>query len=181
MRVTISSSSNDNIAEEYKNLSRELCEYLAKDGCDLNWGSGCNSIMGICYQEFDKYNRKMYGYTNEKYVDELKDLPNADHSIYKDTFDLKKNIFNDADFIVCLPGGTGTVSEFFAYIEEARSNDAYKEIIIYNINHHFDKMLELIDDLVDRKFNSDSIYNYLKVANTFAEFVSIYEGIKNNS
>ena len=49
MRVTISSSSNDLINEEYKESARKVCDFLASNGCDLNWGSGSSSIMGICY------------------------------------------------------------------------------------------------------------------------------------
>ena len=123
MRVTISSSSNDLINEEYKESARKVCDFLASSGCDLNWGSGSSSIMGICYDEFSKFNRGIYGYTSPKYADDIENLPNASHRIFDTTFDLKKNIFGDADIVVLLPGGTGTISEFFAYLEEVRSND----------------------------------------------------------
>jgi len=123
MRVTISSSSRDNIDDIFKDESRKTIAYLAEDGCELNWGSGKFGIMGICYKEFEKEKRNIFGYTTQKYAFELDELPNAKHEIYEDTFDLKKHIFDDGDIILCLPGGTGTVSEFFAYLEEIRSND----------------------------------------------------------
>ncbi len=179
MRVAISSSSNELINNEYKEDAVKVCDFLASNGCDLNWGSGSISIMGICYNEFVKYNRNIYGYTSPKYVYELEDLPKAKHNIYDTTFDLKKNIFNDADFIVLLPGGTGTISEFFAYLEEVRSNDVNKTLIIFNKNHHFDSTLALIDDLVKRNFNSNTIYNFFKVANTFEEFKEIFYELNN--
>ena len=180
MRVTISSSSNDLIAEKYKEEARKIVDFLASSGCDLNWGSGEFSIMGICYNEFVKHNRKIYGYTSPKYLYELDNLNKATHSVYDTTFDLKKNIFNDADFIVLLPGGTGTISEFFAYLEEIRSNDQNKPLILCNETHHFDSALSLIDDLVKRNFNSESIYDYIKVANSFDEFKKIFNEIKNS-
>ena len=178
MRVTISSSSNDLINEEYKESARKVCDFLASSGCDLNWGSGSSSIMGICYEEFNKYNRNIYGYTSPKYADDIENLPNASHQVFDTTFDLKKHIFGDADIIVLLPGGTGTISEFFAYLEEVRSNDVDKMLIIYNENHHFDSSLVLINDLIKRNFNSESIYNYFKVATSFEEFKSIFNEIK---
>ncbi len=179
MRVTINSSATDIIKEEYKTSARKVCDYLASNGCDLNWGSGSTSIMGICYEEFIKHNRKVYGYTSPKYAFDIDNLPKAEHKIYDDTYDLKKHIFNDADFIVILPGGTGTISEFFAHLEEIRSNDKDKILILYNENHHFDSTINLINDLVARNFNSDNIYKYFKVANTFEEFKYIFEEIKN--
>ena len=170
MRVTISSSSSEIIDDKYKESAIKVCDYLAENGWDLNWGSGSISIMGICYDEFNKYNRKMYGYTSSKYADDIDNLPNATHKIFDTTFDLKKNIFTDADLVLLLPGGTGTISEFFAYLEEVRSNDVNKDLVIYNENHHFDSTITLIDDLVKRDFNRNNIYDYFKVINSFDEF-----------
>lgn len=178
MRVTISSSSNESISDEYKESAIKVCDFLAENGCDLNWGSGSISIMGICYNEFNKYNRKIYGYTSLKYADDIENLPNAEHKIFDTTFDLKKNIFSDADLVIMLPGGTGTISEFFAYLEEIRSNDINKTLILYNENHHFDLTIALIDDLIERNFNRDNIYDYFKIANSFEEFKVIFKQIK---
>ena len=178
MKVTISSSSNEAINNEYKESAIKVTDFLAMNNCDLNWGSGSISIMGICYNEFTKYNRKLYGYTSSKYADDINNLPNASHKIFSTTFDLKKNIFNDADFVLFLPGGTGTISEFFAYLEEARSNDINKPLVLYNENHHFDSTIALIDDLIKRNFNNKTIYNYFKIANSFEEFKDIFYQIK---
>ena len=179
MRVTISSSSNELINDKYKESAIKVCDYLAENGFDLNWGSGSISLMGICYNEFAKYNRKMYGYTSSKYADDIDNLPKATHKIYDTTFDLKKNIFSDADLLLMLPGGTGTISEFFAYLEEIRSNDITTPLVVYNENHHFDSTLALIDDLIKRNFNRENIYDYFKIANSFDEFKSIINEIKN--
>ncbi|MBQ8659442.1 MAG: LOG family protein [Bacilli bacterium] len=179
MRVTISSSSNDSIDVKYKESAIKVCDYLAENEWDLNWGSGSISIMGICYDEFSKYNRNIYGYTSPKYADDIENLPNAKHEIYDTTFDLKKHIFIDADMLLMLPGGTGTISEFFAYLEEIRSNDVNIPLVIYNEDHLFDSTLALIDDLITKNFNRSNIYDYFKVANSFEEFKAIVDKINN--
>ena len=179
MKVTVSSSSSELIDDLYKDESRKLLNFLAENGCDLNWGSGSISIMGIAYDEFSKHNRTIYGFTTKKYMDDIENLPNATHSVYDDTFDLKKKIYNQGDIIICLPGGTGTVSEFFAYVEESRSNDNPRDIVLYNINNHFDSTIQLINDLVERKFNNDSIFNYFKVINSLDEFKEYFNNLKN--
>ena len=177
MRVTIGSSSNDLISNEYKESARKVCAFLASNGCDLNWGAGSTSIMGICYEEFAKYDRNIYGYTTPKYVDMLNDLPKANTQVLDTTFDLRKKSFYDADLIVLLPGGTGTTAEFFAYLEEIRSNNIDKPLIVYNENHHFDSSLALIDDLIKRNFSTETIYNYIKIANSFEEFKDLFVNI----
>ena len=173
MKVTISSSSNDKIDDAYKKTSRKVISFLAQNNYDLIWGSGNASIMGICYEEFSKYNRKIYGYTTKKYADLLEHLTNGNYAVEKDTFDLKKKLFKEADIILFLPGGTGTISEFFACLEETRSNDKQKVIIVYNENKWFDMPLKLISDLVNKNFNQESIYNYFKVADNIDELKRI--------
>lgn len=177
MRVTISAGSSDNIDNMYKDESRKLLEYLADKGCILNWGSGSIGIMGICYDEFTKKGNEIYGYTSPKYADDIDNLPNAKHVIYPDTFELKKNIFTDGELIICLPGGTGTVSEFFAYIEEIRSNDKPKKLVIYNVGNWFTPFKEAIDSLVAKGFNSTSIYNVFDVVDNFEDFKTYFENL----
>ena len=180
MRVTISSSSSEIIDDKYKESAIKVCDYLAENGWDLNWGSGSISIMGICYDEFNKYNRKMYGYTSSKYADDIERLPDATHTVYQDTFDLKKNIFNDADLVLILPGGTGSISEFFAYLEEIRSNDKNTKLVVYNVDHQYDCIKVLIDSLIKEGFNKTTIYDYYEVANNLEELKEIVEPMLNN-
>ena len=174
MKITISSSSNNLIDLKYKKSAQKILDYLVTiPNAELNWGSCSVSIMGLCYDTFKRANLKMHGYTTSKYKDDIDNLPGVDHKIFDTTYDLKKNIFYDADIIIMLAGGTGTVSEFFGHLEEIRSNDVDKILIVWNEDHSFDKMFVLIDDLIERKFNNESIYNYFKVANNINELEKI--------
>lgn len=174
MKFTISSSSNDSIDVKYKESANHLLDYIVTiPGAELNWGSCSISIMGLCYEAFKKAKLPMHGYTSSKYADDINNLPEANHKIYDTTYDLKKEILYDGDIIIMLAGGTGTISEFFGHLEEIRSNDADKLLIVWNEDHSFDSTLELIKDLVNRKFNNDSIYNCFKVANNVEEFKNI--------
>ena len=175
MRVTITSSSSSDINEDYLTESQKVIEYLAGQGYDLNWGSSSSSIMGLCYKTFDKYNRNIYGYTTPKYLDDLENLPHAKIKVLDNTFDMKKELFNDADLIVCLPGGLGTISELYSYIEEIRSNDKKTELILYNINHYYDIVLTTLNHLIEEKFASSNILDYFKVVNNCEDFIKTIE------
>ena len=180
MRVSISSSSSELIEQKYYDASKEILEFLAANNCDLNWGSGSFSIMGLSYNIFKNYKRKIYGYTSPKYVSDIENLQSATHKVYDTTFDLKKHIFDDADVILMLPGGIGTITEFLSYLEEVRSNDKVKPLILYNCHHHFDSTVALIDDLIKRGFNKPEIKDFFKVANTLEEFKAIFKEIQDS-
>ena len=178
MRVTISSSSATTIDEKYYDESRKVLEYLADNECDLNWGSADYSIMGLCYEVFRDKHRNIYGYTSEKYASDIERLPDATHTVYADTFDLKKNIFTDADLVLILPGGTGSISEFFAYLEEIRSNDKNTKLVLHNVDGQYDAVIALINDMIAKGFNKESIFDYFKITNTFEEFKEYFDSIK---
>lgn len=174
MKFTISSSAYASVGEEYLTSAQHLLDYLVTiENVELCWGSCSISIMGLCYDRFVQAGKPIHGYTTKKYEDDIANLPHADHQMFDTTYDLKKNIFYDADVVICLAGGTGTISEFFGHLEEIRSNDVDKLLVIYDEDHHFDSTLALIDDLVKRDFNSSSIYDYFKVAHNVEEFAEV--------
>ncbi len=181
MKILISSSQNENIDEKYKESAHRITSFLADQGDTLVWGSGCRSIMGICYEEFAKKDCEILGYTTKKYVDEIELLPKAKHKVMDDTFDLKKVLFQESDMVLVLPGGTGTVSELFTYLEEVRSNDVNKTLVVFDEYGHYAKVLEVIEDLIVRRFNSNSIYDYLHITHNLDEFKTVYEKCANKT
>ena len=174
MKITICSSSSEAIDNKYLETAKQICNYLVtiKD-IELNWGSCSAGVMGICYEIFKNANKTINGYTTNKYVGDIINLPAAKHKILDTTYDLKKEILYNADIILCLDGGIGTVSEFFSHLEEIRSNDANKLLILYNEHNTFDDILTLINKLIDNKFNKPNIYNYFKVARNLEELKNI--------
>lgn len=174
MEVLIIASSRDNISDYYKSIARNISNYLAKNNCNLIFGGASSSMMGICYDEFSRLNRNIYAYTTLKYVDDLKNLPNSKKVICETTFDLKKNMFENSDLIVCLPGGIGTISELLSYIEEKRSNEKDIPIIVYDENEYYKKLFNMLDGTVINKFSDKDIYNMFDLATTKEEFENLF-------
>lgn len=177
MKVLILSSSRDDINPYYKSIARSISNYLATENNDLIFGGASTSMMGICYDEFLKHNKMIYSYTTPKYIEDLDNLLKAEHFICPNTFEMKKQMFENADFIVCLPGGPGTISELTSYIEEKRSNDKDKPIIIYDENNYFKYFYEMYDEFIKDKFASLSIKETYNVAHNKLEFADLYEQI----
>ena len=171
MKIGIISSSSEEIDEKYKNTATEIAHYLAEDNNELLFGGCSNSMMGRCYQEFINNNCKVTAYTTEKYVSDLVNLPYAESVVCDSTFDVKKNMFNDSDVIVALPGGIGTVSEIYSYIEEVRSNDKKKFIEIYNQDGYYLPLIEQLKIMVMQNFLSSDVFDYFKVSHDINEFI----------
>lgn len=167
MRILIISSSRDEVNEKYLELGNIVGNKLRDTDLELNFGAASTGIMG----RYKNYFRTVNSYTVKKYVDDLKNINSTKEYILDTTFDRTKNLFNDSDIILVLPGGTGTLAEIFGILEENRSIDKPKPMYIYNYDHYYDDILNLIDTCVKNKFNDKSIYNYFYVSDNLDELI----------
>ena len=175
MNAMIISSSKEEINDYYKSIARSISHYLAINDFDLVFGAASSSMMGICYDEFIRNNRNIYAFTTEKYIDDLKNIPKAIPFLRETTFDMKKSMFENSDIIVALPGGIGTLSEILSFIEENRSNDKNIPIIMYDEDGFYQKLLDLLNDMKEKKFISDEITKYINIARNYNEFSEIID------
>ena len=176
--VLIISSSRDEIDDYYKSVARNISHYLATNGDNLIFVAASTSMMGICYDEFKKNNCNIYAFTTKPYIEDLKNLNQAKHYICNTTFEMKQRMFENADLIVCLPGGPGTISELTSYIEEKRSNDKDVPIIIYDENNFFEKFYEMYYYFVENNFVNKSIMDMFEIAKNKEDFDILYSKYK---
>ena len=64
----------------------------------------------------------------------------------------KKEFLNNSDAFIITPGGIGTLDEFFEVITLKKLKKHSKPIIIFNINHFFDKMLDMLNEMSKQGF-----------------------------
>ena len=86
----------------------------------------------------------------------------------------KQEFLNNSDAFIISPGGIGTLDEFFEIITLKKLKQHDKKIIVFNINHFFDTMIKMIDEMGEKGFlyKQDEIF---KVATTIDE---IFEYLK---
>lgn len=178
MEILILSSSKEEINPYYTSIAKSIAHYLAKDDNDLIFGGASTSMMGICYDEFKKNNRNISAYTTETYINDLENLDAAKHYVCQTTFEMKQRMFDNADLIICLPGGPGSISELTSFIEEKRSNDKDVPLIIYDESNFFEHFYKMYDYFIENKFVSEDIKNMWEVAKNKEEFEMIYSKYK---
>lgn len=167
--VFIACSSRDSINESYKELATNISNIFIEEGYSLATGGASSSMMGKTYQAFHENNKNVYAYTVTKYQEDLENLRGSFGFIYEKTFDRTKCLYEKGTTMIFLPGGTGTLSELFACLEENRTTNNPKQIILYNFNGYFDKVLDLIYYCVTNKFNDESIFSFFQVISTEEE------------
>ena len=177
MKIFISCSSSDEIKDEYKVVTKYLAEELSKDN-DLVFGCANRGLMGICYNEFKKNNKKVIGVCYELYKDCLNDLELTETHMVKSLEESNRLLPELSDMIILLPGAYGTLSEFMCLLEEKRTEIHNKDIIIFNINGFYDELIDMFNKIYNNVSNKYNFNELVKVFNTADEII---EYIKKSS
>lgn len=171
MNIFIGCSSSVNIAEEYLKLTKSLTSKLTELPLNLVFGASSSSMMGICYQAFKS--KKITAVTVKEYQEDLKNLPLAESLIVDNTFQRINKIFELSDIFLILPGGSGTLAEFFSLLEEFRTSKPDKLFLIYNYRGYYNQLLALLDNIIEQKFATEELKKYFHVINEEDEIIRL--------
>lgn len=128
------------------------CE-IAKRKHTLVFGGGDTGMMGACARGVHDNDGNSIGIAPE-WIGDFEPLCNeCSKFIYVDTMDERKREFvNNSDAFIIAPGGIGTLDEFFEIITLKKLKQHDKQIIIFNINHFYDTMLKMIEEMGEKGF-----------------------------
>lgn len=143
--VAVYCASSSNIEDVYKEAARETGVLLAKSGYNIVYGGGHVGLMGIAADAALDGGAYVTGVITEQ----LQALEVAHQGLSElhivDTMQERQKMMADlADAFVILPGGIGTLAEFFEVLTWQQLNIHEKPIIVANINNYWDGLLEMI-------------------------------------
>ena len=78
----------------------------------------------------------------------------------------KKLMFTNSSAIVVLPGGAGSLDEFFEVLTWAQLKLHTKPIIIVNIDGYWDPLVALVDHVIEQGFADPSLRSLFAVADS---------------
>ena len=86
--------------------------------------------------------------------------------------DRKKILYDLADIFIVLPGGLGTIDEFFTTFNELKSQKSNKKIALFNLDNFFNPILTFLDQLVSHNFLKQKHINYLIIENDIDNLIN---------
>lgn len=167
MKIAVCCSSSNDIDEKYIESSRKLLEQVLKKDNELVFGAMNSGIMGVAYKVAKKNNKRVTGIAPELYKDDFKNLDCDTEILTQNVNGRTEALVNNADILLFLPGGVGTIYEFISAIEMKRSHEFDKPIIVYNETGFFDEMLQMLNKVYQRNFTSPKVRTSYNVANDY--------------
>jgi uncharacterized protein (TIGR00730 family) len=148
----------------YINHAKELGKLLAKKNITLIYGGGSTGIMGAVADAMLEGGGKVIGIITKKLVDwEHQHKGITDLSIVDDMHIRKQRMYDLCDSAVILPGGVGTLDEFFEMVTWNQLSIHDKKIYIINSDNFFDFLLKHILQMEKQGFLYESVLERITV------------------
>ena len=170
LRVCVFCGARGGDAAVYGASAVQLAEYLASRGHRLIYGGGSTGIMGQLADAMLAAGGEVIGViTTQLAQPELMHLRVRDMRVMADMHQRKALMHELSDVYIALPGGLGTMEEFFEAVTWAQLELHARPIAILNVNGLYDGLVELLDTMKSRGFLSSRCRSLVTVCESVEE------------
>ena len=151
----------------YKIAAQDLGAGLATRNMRLVYGAGDVGLMGTVANACQSAGGETFGVIPAHLMDtEVGKRDLSTFIVTENMHERKKVMFMNADIIVTLPGGAGSLDEFFEVLTWAQLGLHKKSIYLLNIEGYWDPLVSLIKHQVNAGFADASLLKLFKVVTT---------------
>lgn len=179
MKVAVfcgSSSGND---AAFMTATQRLGEYLAKNGIDVVYGGGKVGLMGVIADTVLAHGGNVYGVIPQHLKDrEIAHQGLTQLNIVANMHERKAAMVEMADAFVALPGGAGTLEEFFEAWTWAQLGHHQKPCALYNVNGFYNELKTMIHNMSVAGFLKPAYADMLIHSDDPAELLSAFRCYK---
>lgn len=152
-RLAIFCGSSNGSSKVYKEDAIKLGKELAKREITLVYGGASVGIMGAVADSVLNEGGEVIGVIPKLLEDREISHTNLTELYIVDTMhERKAKMAELADGFIALPGGPGTLEEFFEVFTWAQIGLHQKPCGILNINNYYNPLLDLLDHMVEQEF-----------------------------
>ena len=137
----------------YKEKAKELGQAMAERGCELLYGGGSVGLMKIIADVMLENHCKVIGTITQHLMDMEVGYDDIDELIVVESMAERKKILEDmADAFIAMPGGIGTMDEFFETYVLSQLRVFDKPVALFNVNGYYDDIIRFIDKAAKEGF-----------------------------
>ena len=165
MKLFIGCSSRNDILENYKDDCEKYLNKLFENN-DLVFGADNTGLMGLAHDVAKSNNKQIEGICPKIYQNDFKNLNCTKEVVTETTIDRINQIINESDALIFLPGGIGTMAEFFASVDSKRCHEFDKPIVIYDGGGYYEKLKIVLEDMAKQMFISSNMFDLYHFSNS---------------
>lgn len=173
MKLCVFCSASEAIDQKFKDIATETGRLMAENKIDLVFGGGKLSMMGAVAGSVMQNGGYATGYIPGHLNESEGGHSNIDDIHIVDTMHTRKmQMAKTSDVFLLLPGGFGSLDEFFEIITWKQLGIHHKPIIIMNAHNYWTPLLNLMDHIVENNFAQPEHKTIFDVISTPDELLS---------
>lgn len=152
-RICVFCGSNYGASPAYAEAARQVGETLARRGIGLVYGGGKVGLMGEMANAVLSFGGEVIGVIPEAlFAKEVGHLGLTKLNVVGSMHDRKGMMADLSDAFITLPGGFGTMEEFFEVLTWAQLGLHQKPCGLLNVDGYYDQLLGLFDSFITQRF-----------------------------
>jgi uncharacterized protein (TIGR00730 family) len=165
--VTVYCSSTKNPDPIFRDAAIQLGAAIARQKWGLVYGGNRVGMMGLLADAARENGGKVIGITPQRFIDMGVGDEHCDELVVThDMRDRKEILEFRGDALLALPGGIGTLEEFFEVVVGRQLGYHSKPIVLLNIADFYQPLLEMLRHGFDRRFIRQPIEEMFFVADS---------------
>jgi uncharacterized protein (TIGR00730 family) len=143
---------------------------LAEQNWRLVYGAGDVGLMGACARAAQAHGADTFGVIPEHLVRwEVGKTDLTRYVVTETMHERKKVMFMNSDAIVVLPGGAGSLDEFFEVLTWRQLGLHEKPLFLLNVDGYWNPLLALMDHVVTEGFADASVRDFIRIVTNVEE------------
>jgi uncharacterized protein (TIGR00730 family) len=177
--IAVFCGSSGSMADCYIEATQALARTMAAAGLNLIYGGATVGLMGILADEMLRQGGKVVGVIPRHLADwEIAHTGLTDLVVVDSMHARKLEMANRADAFIMMPGGIGSVEEFFEMFTWNKLGLINKPCGILNTQQYFAHLLLFLDHMVAQGFLTSGIKDRVQIAETPERVLAILESFK---
>lgn len=149
----------------YAEAARAFGTAIADAGWQLVYGAGDVGLMGEVARAAQSAGGDTFGVIPKHLVDwEVGKTDLTRYVVTETMHERKKVMYMNAHAIVVMPGGAGSLDEFFEVLTWRQLGLHQKPIVLMNIGGYWDPLVNLIDHVIDQGFADASLKGFITLS-----------------
>ncbi|MDB5884539.1 MAG: hypothetical protein JWR74_710 [Polaromonas sp.] len=151
---------------EFAALAHEVGTWIGRQGGQLVYGGGHNGLMGILADAALAAGARVIGVIPKALVEkEWAHTGCTELHVVENMHDRKRIMAEQADAFMALPGGIGTLEEFFEVWTWRQLGYHDKPVGLLNMNGFYDSLLTFLDSAVSSGFMNEWQMSLIRTGN----------------
>ncbi len=146
----------------YSDAANQLGTALAQEGWRLVYGAGDVGLMGEVARATQSAGGETFGVIPVHLVQREVGKSDLTHYVITETMhERKKVMIMNADAVVVLPGGPGSLDELFEALTWRQLGLHDKPIVVVNVGGYWDKLRDLLEQVIEQGFADKSLSSFV--------------------